>query len=206
MQDVKKILDSITKTESDKLLESWGYNLIDEYFEVISKASLNSSSPILELATGTGRMAAILSRLGYDVISGDISTEDREKAETRISKEYLHKVKLMTINMESLPYDDNNFHSVISMNTFHHLENPEICLKELIRVHSGQNSLIIGDFNERGFVELQKVHRVLYGNDHPRGKINLSQIKSLLETQYIEVKEINTKLNISYIAIQKKKM
>lgn len=204
MQDVKKILDSITKTESDKLLERWGYNLAAEYFDVISNAQLSGISPILELATGTGRMSAILSRLGYDVISGDISTDDREKAEARISKEYLHKVKFMTINMESLPFADNNFHSVISMNTFHHLENPEICLKELMRVHSGQNSLIIGDFNERGFVELQKVHRVLYGNDHPRGKINLSQIKSLLESQYSEVKEIHTQLNTSYIANQKK--
>ena len=205
MQDIKELLDSISKTESDKLLESCGYNLAVEYYEILSHATLDAHQPILELATGTGRMSAVLTRLGYDVITGDVSTEDRKNADLRIAKEYLHKVKFLTIDMESLTFNDGSFSSVISMNTFHHLERSVVCLRELIRVHSGKNSLIIGDFNETGFAELQKVHRILYGKDHPRGNLSMDKLKPLLETDYHEVKEIHTQLNVTLISSAKKK-
>ncbi|MDP2207622.1 MAG: class I SAM-dependent methyltransferase [Bacteroidota bacterium] len=205
MQDIKILLDSIYKTESDKLLESWGYNLAVEYYEILSHATLDTHQPILELATGTGRMSAVLTRLGYDVITGDVSTENRKNAELRITEEHLHKVKLLTIDMESLPFDDDSFSSVISMNTFHHLEHPEVCIRELIRVHSGKNSLIIGDFNKTGFAELQKIHRILYAKDHTRGNLSMDKLKPLLDTEYHEVKEIHTPLNVTLIASAKKK-
>jgi ubiquinone/menaquinone biosynthesis C-methylase UbiE len=205
MQDFSKLIASISLTDSDKLLQGWRYNLAAEYFEILSHATLDTHQPILELATGTGRMSAVLTRLGYDVITGDVSTEDRKNAGLRITTEYLHKVKLLTIDMESLSFDDGNFPSVISMNTFHHLEHPEVCLRELIRVHSGKNSLIIGDFNKTGFAELQKIHRILYGKDHTRGNLSMDKLKPLLETQYHEVKEIHTQLNVTIIVSAKKK-
>ncbi len=205
MQDIFKLIASISLTDSDKLLQSRGYNLAAEYYEILSHATLDTHQPILELATGTGRMSAVLTRLGYDVITGDVSTEDRKNAELRITTEYLHKVKLLTIDMEALPFDDGSSPSVISMNTFHHLERPEVCLRELIRVHSGKNSLIIGDFNETGFAELQKVHQILYAKDHTRGNLSMDKLKPFLETQYHEVKEIHTKLNVTLIASAKKK-
>jgi ubiquinone/menaquinone biosynthesis C-methylase UbiE len=205
MKDITTLLNSIPSTESDKLLLSWGYNLAAEYFDILSFAILNKNDPILELATGTGRMAALLTRLGYDVVTGDVSIQDRDKAKLRIAKEYLHKVKLLTIEMESIPFYDRSFSSVISMNTFHHLEHPDICLKELIRVHSGKNSLIIGDFNETGFGELKKVHQILYRNDHPLGKMAMVKLKPLLEPHYQDVKEIHTQLNVTVIASAKKK-
>jgi ubiquinone/menaquinone biosynthesis C-methylase UbiE len=204
MQDVSKLIESIPLTDSDNLLKSWGYNLAAEYFEIINNAKLSNSQPILELATGTGRMSAVLTRLGYEVITGDISTEDREKAEKRITKHYLSKVRFVTINMENLPFENNSFSNVISMNTLHHLENPEVCIHELIRVHSGTHSLIIGDFNKDGFDALQKVHQILYKNDHSRGSLNIAKLKHLLEISYKQVREFHTNLNISYIASEKK--
>jgi ubiquinone/menaquinone biosynthesis C-methylase UbiE len=204
MQDITTLLASIPPTESDKLLLSMGFNLAAEYFEILSHATIGSQEPILELATGTGRMSAVLARLGYDVETGDVSMNDREQAEVRIGKQYLHKVKFLTLNMESLNFNSGNFSAVISMNTFHHLDNPEACLQEIIRVHSGNNSLIIGDFNATGFSELQKVHQILYRNDHPRGKMNMVELKQHLESQYYEVKEIHTPLNVALIAKNKK--
>ena len=205
MRDISKLIESISLTESDKLLQSWGYNLAAEYFEILSHASLDNNEPILELATGTGRMSAVLTRLGYDVVTGDVSVDDKDKAKMRIGKEYLSRVKFLTLNMESLTFNNSSFSSVISMNTFHHLDNPDVCIKELIRVHSAHNSLIVGDFNETGFSELQKVHQILYGNDHPRGKMNIEKLIPVLEKDYYEVKEINTQLNVTLIAKIKKK-
>jgi len=87
-----ELISKIPLTDSDKLLLSWGYNLVNEYLEIITQSELDSQNPVLELATGTGRMSALLTRLGYDVVTGDISTDDREKAENRIGKEHLNKV------------------------------------------------------------------------------------------------------------------
>lgn len=205
VQDITTLLNSIPSTESDRLLCNWGYNLATEYFEILSHASLNSEGPILELATGTARMSTVLTRLGYNVVTGDVSVKDKDEAEMRIGTEYLHKVKFLMLDMESLIFNSGSFSSVISMNTFHHLEHSDVCLKELIRVHSGKNSLVIGDFNELGFTELQKVHRILYGKDHPRGNLSMVKLKPLLETQFHEVKEIHTQLNVAVIASAKKK-
>jgi ubiquinone/menaquinone biosynthesis C-methylase UbiE len=204
MQDIIAILNSIPPNETDKLLISRGYNLTAEYFEILSHASLNNQEPVLELATGTGRMSAVLSRLGYDVITGDVSMEDRKLAESRIGKEYLHKVKFKTLDMKQLPFDNNSFTSIVTMNTFHHLDDPEICLQEIIRVHSGTNSLVIGDFNDKGFDELDNAHRTIYGKNHTCGNFDIHKLKPLLGKYYQDIKEIHTTLNFSLIATNKK--
>jgi ubiquinone/menaquinone biosynthesis C-methylase UbiE len=206
MQNDETILASIPPTGSDTLLLQWGYNLGKEYLDILRQAELDLQKPLLELATGPGRMSSILTRLGYNVVTGDVSMKDRETARERIGKEYLQQVTFLHIDMESLSFGDGEFSSVISMNTFHHLDHPDVCLKELIRVHSGDHSLIIGDFNDHGFDVLQNVHQTLHGKDHPRGTFNMQQLKPLLESIYSNVKEVQTTLDLTYIATGKKKV
>ena len=71
----QRLRTNIPPSATDTLLRSLGYSLIDEYLRVIQEASLSSGSNVLELATGSGRMTAVLTRLEYSVLTGDESDE-----------------------------------------------------------------------------------------------------------------------------------
>jgi ubiquinone/menaquinone biosynthesis C-methylase UbiE len=193
-------LGSIPKSESDLLLNEWGFDLMEEYFQLIKAADFPNDNFILDVATGTGRAVSILSRLGYNVITGDYSYDSKHESESRITDEYLHKVKYVNLNLEKIPLPDNAFQNIVCINTLHELDNPFLCLNEIIRVHSSEGKLLIADFNSEGFDVMDKSHTIRRNKLHTRGKITLSEISTILANHYSDVKELKTKLNTGFIA------
>ena len=195
-----EVLNSIPNSESDKILIEWGYNLPLEYLKIINFVKMNKEIPVLDLATGSGRISSILSRVGYRVFTGDNTNDKIEQAKTRISEAYLNKVVFMIVNMEILPFRDNLFDNLVCLNTFHEVSDPYLCLNEIIRVYSGKGKLVITDFNEKGFDIMQKLHETRYGNNHSRGFITMNEVKSILNSNFQIVEEFHTDLNITYSA------
>lgn len=191
---------SIPKSESDLLLNEWGFDLLEDYLALIIAASFPINNLILDVATGTGRAASILSRLGHHVITGDYDYNMRSESEIRITNEYLENVKYIQLNLERIPFLDSAVDNIVCINTLHELDNPFLCLNEIIRVHSCKGKLLIADFNSEGFDVLDKLHIVRYGKLHLRGKISSDKLESILINNYPEIKEINTKLNRGFIA------
>jgi len=89
---------SIPKNENDLLLNEWGYDLMEEYFELITATKPSAEYFVLDIATGTSRAASILSRMGYHVITGDYNYDFKFESENRITKEYLDKVKYIKLS------------------------------------------------------------------------------------------------------------
>jgi len=191
---------SIPKSESDLLLNEWGYDLLEEYFVLINEADFPSNNFIFDVATGTGRAVSILSRMKSNVITGDFSFDLKLESERRISNEHLGKVSFIKLNLEHLPFQNNFVENIVCMNTLHELDNPFLCLNEIIRIHSGKGKLLIGDFNSEGYDVMDKLHTERYGKLHPRGKISSEELRTILTVNYSEIKEINTKLNRVFIA------
>lgn len=196
----QSIVDSIPSSQSDDLLRQWGYDLTGEYVEVLLKAGLEKPRTILELATGTGRMSAVLTRLGHKIITGDITQDRRSDVEKRITQIYLSQVAFIKLDMERLPFADNSVDSIVCMNTLHELEHPRQCLQEIIRVHSRKGPLIVGDFNDLGFDMMLRLHRVVYGNDHSTGSLTMTEAKPMLQQFFPHLSERRTLLNVSFIA------
>lgn len=195
----------IPKSESDLLLNKWGFDLMEEYFSLINTADFPTTNFIFDVATGTGRAVSILSRMGYNIITGDYNYDLKSESEKRITKEYLYKVKFIKLNLEGIPFRDNFVDNIVCINTLHELDNPVLSLNEIIRIHSSKGKLLIADFNSDGFNVMDKLHTVRYGKLHPRGKISVQTLKNILNRKYYEVKEINTRLIIGFIASKKKK-
>jgi len=191
---------SIPKNENDFILNEWGYDLMEEYFELISATKLSAEYFVLDIATGTGRAASILSRMGYNVITGDYNYNFKFESENRITKEYLNKVNYIKLNLEKNPFKDNSIENIICIDTFHELNNPFLCLNEIIRIHSPNGKLLIADFNSKGFDVIDKLYKIKYNKLHTRGKISLTDLESILISNYSEIKIINTKLNKGFIA------
>lgn len=196
----QSIVDSIPSSQSDDLLRQWGHDLTGEYVEVLLKAGLEKPRTILELATGTGRMSAALTRLGHGVITGDITQERRADAMQRITQAYLPQVVFMELDMERLPFADHSVDAIVCMNTLHELEHPRECLREVNRVHSKKGQLVVGDFNHLGFEMMQRLHQELYKNDHLTGSLTMAEAKPMLQQFYPKLLEIQTSLNVSFVA------
>lgn len=189
---------------SDILLRAWGFDLRSEYLEVIRAASLPAGGPVLELATGSGRMAAILSRCGFRVTSGDREDGKLNEAIARIGPAHRQNVQFLRLDMECLPYPSSSVDTIVCMNTLHELSRPMIALDEILRVHSGKGPLVLGDFNEAGFDAMQRLHRLVHHKDHPRGSLSMGDARVKLEEAYSGLIEKATPLNTSIIASDKK--
>ena len=198
------VVYSITPSLSDILLRAWGYDLRAEYRDVICAASLPAGGPVLELATGSGRMAAVLARCGFRVTSGDREDEKLGEAITRIGSADSQSVQFLRLDMEHLPFPTRSVDTIVCMNTLHELSRPEIALKEIFRVHSGKGPLVVGDFNEAGFEAMQRLHRLVHHKDHPRGTMPMRDAQGIIGQAYSLTTEIATPLNSSLIASGKK--
>lgn len=192
--------EAIPRSESDILLDRWGFDLIDDYFSMITAAEFPGDITVVDFATGTGRAASVLSRLGYRVLTGDYNSNLRSDSITRITEKFLDKVNFVRLNLEKIPLPDNSAPNVVCINTLHELENPFMCIDEMIRVHFPDGRLLIADFNSEGFDVMDRLHLVKHGLLHPRGKISSEEIKKILISKYSCVKEINSKLNTGFIA------
>jgi ubiquinone/menaquinone biosynthesis C-methylase UbiE len=200
----QRLRNSIPPLASDTLLGSWGYSLIDEYVLVMQETLLPPGSNILELATGSGRMTAVLTRLGYGVLTGDESDERQSQAWQRVTPEYAAMVKMSLLDMEFLPFHDASIDTIVCVNTLHELQHPHKCLSELLRIHDPNGTLILGDFNETGFDVMQRLHQATDRSNHPRGTMGINDVEPMIKRTYSEVRTVVTPLNIIYIASCKK--
>ncbi|MDP1676856.1 MAG: methyltransferase domain-containing protein [Bacteroidota bacterium] len=201
--DIETFLDLIPQSQSDQLLTTWGFDLVREYFDVAQQLP-PTNSPVIELATGTGRMCAILSCMFPSTISGDISLADLPRTLQRVPKQFLSNIQFLQLNMENLPFCSDSIISLVCMNTMHEVEHPQKCLQEMIRVMSPDGTLVVGDFNRAGFNAMQKIHEIVYHNDHHKGFISNNEIKKILVSSFHSVRSITTPLNITYFSSLKK--
>jgi len=95
---------------------------------VTNIAQVNNSNNILEVGCGNGLAALFLTRTfraisAVDIV--DIRMEKVKQSEVRFSIGDVCK---------RLPYEDNTFDLIFSINSFEHFEHPDAALRELIRV------------------------------------------------------------------------
>lgn len=191
--------DSIALSNTDKLLKSWGYSLIDEYKEMAAAGNFSKSEPVFDFATGGGRMAAALTRLGHSVITGDFSLDKYEQAQQRISP-FKDHVQFLLLDMEMLPFATAACDSIICVNTVHELQNPYRCLDELSRIHSRKGSFVLADFNAFGFDTMDRSEAEIYGGIHNRGSLPIQTAADYLAGKGYNFQSIELALNTCFIA------
>jgi ubiquinone/menaquinone biosynthesis C-methylase UbiE len=201
--EITSFLEHIPPSQSDVLLREWGFDLLREYFEIALHIP-STNDPVLELATGTGRMCAVLSSLFSSVVSGDRSLQDLPRVLERVPKHTINRITFLQLDMEHLPFPDGQFRTAVCINTLHETEHPIVCLQELVRVTSPEGILVTGDFSPTGFQVMQKIHETVYHNDHEEGSISSAEIEQFLQRAFTSVRIIPTPLNVSFIASGKR--
>ena len=91
---------------------------------------------ILDIATGTGDLAILMTETNAEKIIGlDISVGMLEVGRKKITQKKLsHKIEMVLADSENMPYDDNTFDAITVAFGVRNFENLEKGLSEILRV------------------------------------------------------------------------
>jgi len=191
-------------TETEQLLLDQGFDLVDEYSKAVELAQLDSSKPVLDIATGSGRMASVLAGKGYEVWSGDINEEALQKARLRLG-DLVSKVQLFTFDAVRTPFASNSFSAITCANAIHEIEDPDAVVREMTRLVSDDGKLLIIEFNDLGFDLMAQIREQLNRGQHRRGDMPTEQIDLRLRALFEHVTVSDIGMNHIWIASCKKK-
>jgi ubiquinone/menaquinone biosynthesis C-methylase UbiE len=159
--------------QRETLFRSFGYDSKASLKFVLAKA-LPLPGHVLEIGTGKGRFLAAMAKH-----ADRITTLDADAKQQRVAKRHVrqtsagHRIRFVVQNAERLAWPDARFDTVVSVNTFHHLERPRRVFQEMRRVLKPGGKLVLCDFSPRGFQIFDRIHR-LEGGTHPRLKNGLA--------------------------------
>jgi ubiquinone/menaquinone biosynthesis C-methylase UbiE len=148
-----------TMSERQALFLRFGYDSAASLKFILAKV-LPLPGHVLEIGTGKG---GFLAQLGKH--ADHITTLDNDADQQRLAKRHVRQagprcpIRYVIHDAEWLPWADGSFDSVVSVNTFHHLEHPMRVFKQMLRVLKPGGKLVLSDFSPRGFQIFDRIHR-----------------------------------------------
>lgn len=167
----KKMLESNGLLNIDKSNELFDRNTHGKY-KAYHRKYIKSSSIVLEIGAGTGRLTKTLLESGAIVVATDISPSSLNVIEKRYSK-YNNSLIAQLADMEQLPFKQNHFDIVSSAGSLSYGDN-KIVMKEIYRVlKPGGLFICVDSLNDN---PIYKFNRWIA---YKMGKRTLSTIKNM---------------------------
>jgi ubiquinone/menaquinone biosynthesis C-methylase UbiE len=190
---------SIAETENDRYLREMGYDFLGEYMQAVEFAAFDTTEKVLDVATGSGRMASTLSQAGYKVLSGDIDPDALERAKARVQDSGLGDVTFIEMDATCLPYE-GEFASIICANAIHHFTDSVLVISEMAKACAKDGKLVIIEFNTNGFEVMEILHRDHDKGLHERSALDSQGIEAQLSKWFTNVERHRLRLNNVWIA------
>lgn len=129
-------------------------NYLGRFYADLSNAiiydllQIRSGEKILDLATGTGRVAVGLAEKGVQISGVDLTRKMLEHAKEKAAVRKLNNVSFHVANALQLPYKDNIFDKIVSIRFFHILPfmMQRAIIREVTRVLK-PGGLFVAEFN-----------------------------------------------------------
>ncbi len=133
-------------------------------------ATMLGQSPLgclLDIGTGTGRMATLFAGQASNVIAIDRSAEMLRLARGNLPQEIADKVRFLTGDFNALPVDNVSADTAILHQVLHYAQAPERVIAEVARTLRDGGHLLIVDFapHEREELRLRDAHTRLGFSD-----------------------------------------
>ncbi len=137
---VQKKYSQLAQDYDDK----WNFYIKATLQETLKRIEVKSGQKLLDVGCGTGILLETLENNHTDIILAgvDPTQEMLDIAEKRLSK----KVRLEQSYAEKLPFETETVDIIISCNMFHYVREPNIALKEAMRILKPTGRLVITDW------------------------------------------------------------
>lgn len=132
----------------------------DEPVEAALKAALGPASlgQLLDIGTGTGRMAELFAPQASRTVALDNSPEMLRLARARLQHLPADRVELVPGDFTALPFADQSFDTVLFHQVLHYAQDPSLPLAEAARVTRPGGRIAIVDFAAHDREELRTQH------------------------------------------------
>lgn len=132
--------------EYDELDRLWGDVVFQGFAESAAHMGVRRGR-VLDVGTGTGRLAIRLARLNpdFDIEAVDLSEKMLAFAREHAAREGVANIRFSRGDAKALPYPDGSFDLVICHQFLHHFTDPVVPLKEMNRVARPEGALLAGD-------------------------------------------------------------
>jgi ArsR family transcriptional regulator len=127
---------------------------------------------LLDVGTGTGRMAELFEPAAEAVVALDNSPEMLRLARARLQHFAPGRVELVQGDFAALPFADASFDTVLFHQVLHYAQSPEAVIAEAARVTRPGGRIAIVDFAPHEREELRAAHahvRLGFADDQVRG-------------------------------------
>lgn len=111
--------------------------------DIIQLAGISATDSILDVATGTGFLAAAFCDAGARVLATDLTAPMLEQA--RLKVEHRDNAAFALADVERLPFSETTFDVISCRVAFHHFPHPLVALKEMARVCKLGGRVVIMD-------------------------------------------------------------
>ena len=120
--------------------------------DVLLEASRLKSGHVLDIGTGgCACMAFYLAGKGFDMTGIDRSPHAVHGArQNALRKRFKGTFEARKADATNMPFVDGTFDAVISLHSLHHMEAPDIAVREMFRVCRGGGVVLIADLHDTG--------------------------------------------------------
>ncbi len=165
--------------ERDALIKEFGYDFPAGIQFVLDQA-LPLGTSVLEIGTGKGRFMVALAPCVKAITTVDISLEEQHCARLNARHACVKtKIEYVLQDAARLPWPDQKFDAVATMNAMHHIPHFNQVLVEMLRVVKPDGKIVLADFSPRGFQIMARFNRS-EGKTHERHLHNFRDIQKLL--------------------------
>lgn len=147
----------------------------------------------LEIGCGRGGFSRYLLEQGADLVAADFS--DSAVAISSQLLQQFPQCQPIVADIQNIPYPDNTFDVVISLETLEHVPDPDQGLKELVRVTRPGGKVIITTPNYFGLLGLQRKYREVSGKGFSEGGQPINQPLQLSDRIH-KLKKLNCQVTV----------
>jgi len=135
-----------------------------QYFDEVEKQVIDKLLPkkgewFIDLGCGFGRFKELYLNRYKNIVMFDFSQPLLNQAMTSINYRKFPNVYFVLADIYNLPFRDNSFDVSLMIRVFHHLQEPDLVIKQLHRILKYQGKVVFNFDNKRNIREIVKYLR-----------------------------------------------
>lgn len=170
-----------------------GKSQAEHYHRYMAVSQFAKSRRVLDIASGEGYGAFLLSMHAEEVVGVDVSREAVEQARSKYNSD---RLSFEVGSISSIPMSDSYFDVIVSFETLEHVDGHEQVLSELVRVLKQDGVLIISTPDKRVYSD-----EVSRQNHYHVKELYYPEFRRLLSTYFKHVEYYGQRFTVGSVIV-----